>query len=107
MEMTKAHVTTDGIDLRVTMPLTKIDKENRIVSGYASLDNPDTQGDVITSAANRSAFSRFRGNIREMHQKVAVGRMVSFKEDTYFDKNGKQYNGVWVDVYVSKGAQDT
>jgi len=53
------------------------------------------------------AFSAFRGNIREMHQPSAVGKMVSFKQDKYFDPNTKKfYNGVFVSAYVSKGAQD-
>jgi hypothetical protein len=54
------------------------------------------------------AFAKFRGNIREMHQPLAVGKMVSFKADKYFDPNSKKfYNGVFVSAYVSKGAQDT
>jgi hypothetical protein len=54
------------------------------------------------------AFAKFRGNIREMHQPLAVGKMVSFKADKYFDPESKKfYNGVFVSAYVSKGAQDT
>jgi hypothetical protein len=54
------------------------------------------------------AFAKFRGNIREMHQPLAVGKMVSFKADKYFDTDtNKFYNGVFVSAYVSKGAQDT
>jgi FtsZ-binding cell division protein ZapB len=55
-----------------------------------------------------NAFEKFRGNIREMHQPKAVGKMVSFKEDKYFDPETKKfYTGVYVSAYVSKGAQDT
>jgi hypothetical protein len=90
------------------MPLTKVDKERRIVSGFASLDNVDKQDDIVTAEASMSAFAKFRGNIREMHQPVAVGKMVDFKEDKYFDPETKKfYNGVFVSAYVSKGAQDT
>jgi hypothetical protein len=54
------------------------------------------------------AFSKFRGNIREMHQPISVGKMVSFKEDKYFDPETKKfYSGVYVSTYISKGAQDT
>jgi hypothetical protein len=43
-----------------------------------------------------------------MHQPVAVGKMVDFKEDKYFDPETKKfYKGVFVSAYVSKGAQDT
>jgi len=90
------------------MPLTKVDKERRIVSGFASLDNVDKQDDIVTAEASMAAFAKFRGNIREMHQPVAVGKMVDFKEDKYFDPETKKfYKGVFVSAYVSKGAQDT
>jgi hypothetical protein len=43
-----------------------------------------------------------------MHQPLAVGKMVNFKEDKYFDPESKKfYKGVFVSAYVSKGAQDT
>ncbi len=106
--ITKAHWDSDGENLRLSMPLTKVDKERRIVSGFASLDNIDKQDDIVTAEASMDAFARFRGNIREMHQPLAVGKMVSFKADKYFDPETKKfYNGVFVSAYVSKGAQDT
>jgi uncharacterized protein YoxC len=53
------------------------------------------------------AFAKFRGNIREMHQPSAIGKMVSFKEEKYFDPETKKfYKGVFVSAYISKGAQD-
>jgi hypothetical protein len=43
-----------------------------------------------------------------MHQPLAVGKMVDFKAEKYFDPESKKfYNGVFVSAYVSKGAQDT
>lgn len=107
MEITKAQWTTDGDTFTVAMPMSKIDKENRLVSGWASLDNPDLQGDIVTAEASEKAFKRFRGNIREMHQPIAVGRMVSYKPDTYYHSDGKAYNGIFVTAYVSKGAEAT
>ncbi|QWT29918.1 capsid maturation protease [Streptomyces phage TunaTartare] len=108
MEIKKAQWASEGENIRLTMPLSKVDKENRLVSGWASLDNADSQGDVILKEANQRAFSRFRGNIREMHQPIAVGRMVDFREDSYFDQETQKfYNGIFVTVYVSKGAQNT
>jgi hypothetical protein len=106
--ISKAHWNSDGDNLRLSMPLTKVDKERRVVSGFASLDNIDKQDDIVTAEASMDAFARFRGNIREMHQPLAVGKMVSFKADKYFDPETKKfYNGVFVSAYVSKGAQDT
>ncbi|XAO35221.1 capsid maturation protease [Streptomyces phage Francob] len=108
MEIKKAQWASDGDNVRLMMPLSKVDEENRLVSGWASLDNADSQGDIVLKEANQRAFSRFRGNIREMHQPIAVGRMVDFKEDSYFDQETQKfYNGIFVTVYVSKGAQDT
>jgi hypothetical protein len=108
MIISKAHWNSDGENLRLSMPLTKVDKERRIVSGFASLDNVDKQDDIVTAEASMDAFAKFRGNIREMHQPLAVGKMVSFKADKYFDPDTKKfYNGVFVSAYVSKGAQDT
>jgi hypothetical protein len=108
MIISKANWNTDGDNLRLSMPLTKVDKERRIVSGFASLDNIDKQDDIVTAEASMDAFAKFRGNIREMHQPLAVGKMVDFKAEKYFDPESKKfYNGVFVSAYVSKGAQDT
>jgi hypothetical protein len=108
MTIAKAHWNSDGDNVRLSMPFSKVDKERRIVSGFATLDNVDRQKDIVTSEASVKAFSKFRGNIREMHQPLAVGKMVAFKEDKYFDPETKKfYSGVYVSAYVSKGAQDT
>jgi hypothetical protein len=107
MTIQKAHFDTNGENVRISMPLTKVDQERRIVSGFATLDNIDRQDDIVTPEASVNAFSKFRGNIREMHQPKAVGKMVAFKEDKYFDPETKKfYSGVYVSAYVSKGAQD-
>ena len=107
MNINKAHWTTDGDNVRLSMPLTKVDQERRIVSGFASLDNLDKQDDIVTTEASMAAFAKFRGNIREMHQPSAIGKMVSFKEEKYFDPETKKfYKGVFVSAYISKGAQD-
>jgi len=107
MLINKANWVTSGDSVRLSMPLTKIDKTRRIVSGFASLDNVDKQDDIVTSEASMGAFAKFRGNIREMHQPSAVGKMVSFKEDKYFDTDTKKfYKGVFVSAYISKGAND-
>jgi outer membrane murein-binding lipoprotein Lpp len=90
------------------MPFNKVDKERRTVSGFATLDNLDKQNDIVSPEASLQAFQKFRGNIREMHQPLAVGKMVSFKEDKFFDpETKKMYSGIYVSAYVSKGAQDT
>jgi len=107
MTIQKAHWDTEGENVRLSMPFSKVDAERRIVSGFATLDNIDKQADIVTTEASLKAFAKFRGNIREMHKDIAVGKMVSFKEDKYFDPETKKfYSGVYVSAYVSKGAQD-
>lgn len=109
MDISKAHWVSDGNNVRLSMPIAKVDKERRMVSGFATLDNVDRQGDIVPSSASVKAFEKFRGNIREMHDdKKAVGKLVSFKEDSFYDQEtNKIYKGVFVSAYVSKGAQDT
>jgi hypothetical protein len=104
----KAHWLTENNNMRFSMPISKIDKEKRIVSGFATLDNVDKQGDIVPTEASVKAFERFRGNIREMHQPIAVGKLVSFKSDKYYnEEEEKFYSGVYVSAYISKGADDT
>ena len=108
MNIEKAQWSTDGQNIHLAVPFTKVNRENRTVSGFATLDNVDQTGDVVTAEASMKAFESFRGNLREMHQPLAVGKVVSFKPETYYDQKSKEfYNGVYVTSYISKGAQDT
>jgi hypothetical protein len=108
MKIEKSLWSSNGDDIILSVPFTKVNREKRIVSGFATLDNLDQTGDVVTQEASLKAFESFRGNIREMHGPSAVGKMVSFKPETYYDPATKEfYNGVYVDAYISKGAQDT
>ena len=108
MNIEKSYWSSNGDDISLSIPFTKVNREKRTVSGFATLDNIDQTGDVVTAEASLKAFENFRGNIREMHSSNAVGKMVSFKPETYYDsKSGEFYNGVYVDAYISKGAQDT
>ena len=106
MELHKSHWVADENRVSLSVPIAKIDKENRLVSGYATLDNIDTSDDVVTAEASKAAFSAARGNVREMHQPIAAGRIVDFKEDEFYH-DGEFYRGIFVTAYVSKGAEDT
>jgi hypothetical protein len=106
--MEKSTVTTHGDALSVGVLFTKIDKQNRTVSGFATLDNVDAHGDIITASASRSAFQRFRGGLREMHQPNAVGTVVSFEDAKLYDRESDRvYEGVYVTAKVSAGAPTT
>lgn len=105
----KRHWDASGEALHLSMPLSKVDKENRLVHGFATLDNVDSQGDVVEATASMNAFARARGNIREQHdENKAVGKLMDYREDSFYDKESdKWYQGVFVTAYVSKGAEDT
>jgi len=108
MTIEKSHWSSNGNVINLSVPFTKVNREKRTVSGFATLDNLDQTGDVVTQEASMKAFESFRGNLREMHQPTAVGKVVSFRPETYYDPKTKEfYNGVYVDAYISKGAQDT
>jgi Caudovirus prohead serine protease len=78
------------------------------VSGFATLDNVDRQGDIVSTAASLDAFSEFRGNLREMHQSIAVGKVLTFSVEEFYDPSSeKVYSGIFVTAYISKGANDT
>lgn len=108
MKIEKASWQADEHTVRLSMPIAKYDAETRQVSGFATLDNFDSHGDVVLSEASQKAFTRFRGNIREMHQPIAVGKLVDFREEEFYDPGSQKfYRGIYATAYVSKGAQDT
>lgn len=108
MEMRTDFQLNDDGTFELGVPLLKIDVKKREVSGFATLNNIDEAGDMLTEDASEEAFSNWFGNIREMHQKKAVGKAIDWKQDTYEDpETGEVYEGIWVKVKVSKGAEDT
>lgn len=109
MKIEKALLTATENEINISVPFTKFDKANRKVSGFATLNNIDQSGDVLTSEASVQAFEQFRGNVREQHDRSkAIGKMVSFQQQDFYDKDtDKMYSGIYVTAYVSKGAQDT
>lgn len=104
----KATLTTDNKHLQIGVPFSKVDQENRIVSGFATLDNVDAVYDVVTAEASIKAFESFRGNVREQHLPIAAGRVVDFYQKDFYDMaTDKMHTGIYVDVYISKGAPET
>lgn len=92
---------------QIGVPLIKIDTKKRIVGGFATLNNVDEASDIMEPDASLEAFTKWFGNIREMHQPKAVGKAVDFYPDTYTDEDGQTYEGIWVNAKISKGAEDT
>ena len=105
MEMTKFQAT--GAQVKGTIPFAKIDTEKRTVRGFATLDNIDLQGDVVTYDATRRAFATTTAKIREMHQPRVAGKIASFEPAEYFDpETNKTYRGMIIEAYISKGNQN-
>lgn len=108
MEISKANFSTTGSRIDISVPFSKVDASARTVSGFATLDNVDRQGDLVLSSASTQAFEKFRGNLREMHQSIAVGKVLSFTQEEFYDpETAKMYSGIYVTAYVSTGAQAT
>lgn len=100
--------TADGNSLNISVPITKVNKEMRTVSGFATLNNVDQAKDRVRAEASQKAFARWRGNIREMHKTEAVGKAVSIQQKQYYDKETDNfYDGIYVTAYISKGAPNT
>ena len=81
--------------LHITIPITKVDEEQRMVYGYATVEELDSHGEIITYEASKKAFSNWIGNIREMHKDIAVGKAI----DIEFDDAAK---GVWISAKISE-----
>jgi Domain of unknown function (DUF6321) len=93
--------------LNFSFPINMVKKEQRIVSGIATADNIDKSNDVVDFAASEIAFKNWQGNIREMHAPIAVGKAISYKPIKMKDADGKEYNAIEVEAYISKGAEST
>ena len=90
-----------------SFPIDMIKKEQRLISGIATADNVDKSNDVVEFAASEIAFKNWQGNIREMHAPIAVGKAISYKPIKMRDSEGKEYNAIEVEAYISKGAEAT
>lgn len=93
--------------INFSFPINMVKKEQRIVSGIATADNIDKSNDIVDFAASEIAFKNWQGNIREMHAPIAVGKAISYKPIKMKDANGKEYNAIEVEAYISKGAEAT
>jgi len=107
MDLQPLDVSLDNDRLSFFIPFMKVDQKERTVQGFATLDNIDNADDIVDSNASMEAFKAWPGNLREMHQKVAVGRALTASPRQYTDDEGNTYNGIWVKARVSQGAEDT
>lgn len=82
--------------LNIFLPLTKIDVENRLVYGVVAAEVVDNAGEVFDYDKSKPYFQKWsanaeltsgglsKGNLREMHGKVAAGKLtdLAFNDDT-------------------------
>lgn len=83
--------------INIHIPISKIDEEQRMVWGIATSEAIDSQGDIIDYEASKAAFGSWLGNIREMHQPIAVGKAI----DIQYDDENKQ---VMIGAKISESA---
>jgi len=81
-------------------PIVRVDAPSREVELCATSEAVDSHGTVFDYGASKDAFTRWAGNVREMHDRRAVGRRVQVRCD---DETRK----IFVRVRISRGAQDT
>lgn len=86
-----------------SLPIAKVDKDQRLVSGIVTSEILDKQGDIVDYESAKKVFTDealWPGNMREMHQPKAVGKRYSVA----FDDVTKE---ITLTAKVSKGAPDT
>ena len=81
-------------------PIVRVDADRREIELCATSVSLDSYGTVFDYAASKDAFTRWIGNVREMHERRAVGSRMSVRCD---DEQRK----VYVRVRISRGAADT
>ena len=81
-------------------PIVRVDVPTREIELCATSEAVDSYGTVFDYGASKAAFTRWHGNVREMHANNAVGRRVAVRCDDDARK-------VYVRVRISAGARDT
>ncbi|HEX6818894.1 MAG TPA: hypothetical protein VF120_11000 [Ktedonobacterales bacterium] len=81
-------------------PIVRLDETRREIELCATSEAVDSYGTIFSYEASKDAFSRWLGNVREMHERKAVGRRVAVRCDDVARK-------VYVTIRISLGARDT
>jgi hypothetical protein len=81
-------------------PIVRVDAPRREVELCATSEAVDSHGTIFDYDASKEAFTRWIGNVREMHGRQAVGSRVSVRCD---DESRR----IFVRIRISRGAQDT
>lgn len=81
-------------------PIVRVDASRREIELCATSEAVDSHGTIFDYDASKEAFTRWVGNVREMHQRQAVGSRVAVRCDD-------ETRRIYVRIRVSRGAQDT
>jgi hypothetical protein len=81
-------------------PIVRIDAARREIELCATSEALDSYGTIFDYDASKAAFARWIGNVREMHERRAVGTRVGVRCDDTARR-------IYVRVRISRGAQDT
>ncbi|WIG60482.1 MAG: hypothetical protein OJF49_003230 [Ktedonobacterales bacterium] len=97
-EAVKAERTLTRVALPCSIRI--VDEERREVEICATSEALDSYGTVFDYDASKDAFTRWIGNVREMHERKAVGQRVAVR----YDDDARK---VYARVRISAGAEDT
>lgn len=81
-------------------PIVRVDAPRREIELCATSEAVDSHGTIFDYGASKDAFTRWIGNVREMHGRQAVGSRVAVRCDD-------ETRRIYVRVRISRGAQDT
>jgi len=81
-------------------PIVRVDAGRREIELCATSEAVDSHGTIFDYEASKAAFLRWLGNVREMHERRAVGTRVAVRCDDPARK-------IFVRLRISRGAQDT
>lgn len=89
-----------AIDVRIPLGIAKVDKAARTVEGIATQEVQDVHGQIVDHESMKAVLADWPGNIREMHQPIAVGKALKVESDD-------EKKATIVRSRISKGAPDT
>lgn len=81
-------------------PIVRVDAPRREIELCATSETVDSHGTIFDYDASKEAFTRWIGNVREMHGRQAVGSRVAVRCDD-------ETRRIYVRIRISRGAQDT
>jgi len=96
----RKHLSPGGSGVRFSFPLVKSDESSREVVGVATSEDLDAGDEVLEYQGSKAAFQSWLGNLREMHQPVAVGKALAVECDD-------SRRAISVRAFISKGAEST